>query len=414
MYNVCFSIFFYKEEIMDKDKLSKMNFSTRAVHAGYKSNEYGALATPIYQTSTFIFDSAEQGGRRFALEEEGYIYTRLGNPTCTQVEDKLASLENAEAAVAMASGMGAITSVIWSIVSAGDHIISAKTLYGCTFSFMSHGLTKFGVEVDFVDTSDPENIRKAMKPNTKIVYLESPANPNMLLSDISIISKIAHEKDDCMVVVDNTYCTPYLQRPIDLGADVVVHSATKYLNGHGDVIAGFAAGKKEFIDKVRLFGIKDMTGSVISPFDAYLINRGMKTLEVRMEKHCSNAQKVAEFLESHSAIEWIGYPGLKSFPQYELANKQMSLPGAMIAFEVKGGLEAGRKLMNTVELCSLAVSLGDTETLIQHPASMTHSPYTPEERAVSGISEGLVRLSVGLEHADDIIDDLKQALDKLV
>jgi methionine-gamma-lyase len=414
MYNVCFSIFFYKEEIMDKDKLSKMNFSTRAVHAGYKSNEYGALATPIYQTSTFIFDSAEQGGRRFALEEEGYIYTRLGNPTCTQVEDKLASLENAEAAVAMASGMGAITSVIWSIVSAGDHIISAKTLYGCTFSFMSHGLTKFGVEVDFVDTSDPENIRKAMKPNTKIVYLESPANPNMLLSDISMISKIAHEKDDCMVVVDNTYCTPYLQRPIDLGADVVVHSATKYLNGHGDVIAGFAAGKKEFIDKVRLFGIKDMTGSVISPFDAYLINRGMKTLEVRMEKHCSNAQKVAEFLESHSAIEWIGYPGLKSFPQYELANKQMSLPGAMIAFEVKGGLEAGRKLMNTVELCSLAVSLGDTETLIQHPASMTHSPYTPEERAVSGISEGLVRLSVGLEHADDIIDDLKQALDKLV
>lgn len=399
---------------MDKDKLSRMHFSTRAVHAGYRPNEYGALATPIYQTSTFIFDSAEQGGRRFALEEEGYIYTRLGNPTCSQVEDKLASLENAEAAVAMASGMGAITSVIWSIVSAGDHIVAAKTLYGCTFAFMSHGLTKFGVEVDFVDTSDPENVRKAMKPNTKIVYLESPANPNMLLSDISVISKIAHETEGCMVVVDNTYCTPYIQRPIDLGADVVVHSATKYLNGHGDVIAGFAAGKKEFIDKVRLFGIKDMTGSVMSPFDAYLINRGMKTLEVRMEKHCSNAQKVAEFLESHPAIEWIGYPGLKSFPQYELAKKQMSLPGAMIAFELKGGLESGKKLMNTVELCSLAVSLGDTETLIQHPASMTHSPYTPEERALSGISEGLVRLSVGLEHADDIIDDLKQALDKLL
>ena len=399
---------------MDKDKLSKMNFSTRAVHAGYKPNEYGALATPIYQTSTFIFDSAEQGGRRFALEEEGYIYTRLGNPTTSQVEDKLASLENAEAAVAMASGMGAITSVIWSIVNAGDHIIAAKTLYGCTYAFLNHGLAKFGVEVDFVDTSDTENVKKAMKSNTKMVYLESPANPNMLLTDISEVSKIAHEKDDCMVVVDNTYCTPYLQRPIDLGADVVVHSATKYLNGHGDVIAGFAAGKKEFMDTVRLFGIKDMTGSVISPFDAYLINRGMKTLEVRMEKHCSNAQKVAEFLESHPAIEWIGYPGLKSFPQYELGKKQMMLPGAMIAFEVKGGLEAGRKLMNTVELCSLAVSLGDTETLIQHPASMTHSPYTPEERAMSGISEGLVRLSIGLEHVDDIIDDLKQALDKLV
>ena len=399
---------------MNNDKLSKMNFSTRAVHAGYKPNEYGALATPIYQTSTFIFDSAEQGGRRFALEEEGYIYTRLGNPTSSQVEDKLASLENAEAAVAMASGMGAITSVIWSIVSGGDHIIAAKTMYGCTFAFLSHGLTKFGVEVDFVDTSDPENVRKAMKPNTKVVYLESPANPNMLLTDISEVSKIAHEVEGCMVVVDNTYCTPYLQRPLELGADVAVHSATKYLNGHGDVIAGFAAGEKEFIDTVRLFGIKDMTGSVISPFDAYLINRGMKTLEVRMEKHCSNAQKVAEFLEAHPAIEWIGYPGLKSFPQYELGKKQMLLPGAMIAFEVKGGLEAGRKLMNTVELCSLAVSLGDTETLIQHPASMTHSPYTPEERALSGISEGLVRLSIGLEHADDIMDDLKQALDKLV
>lgn len=399
---------------MNKEKLSKMKFSTRAVHAGYRKNEYGALATPIYQTSTFIFDSAEQGGRRFALEEDGYIYTRLGNPTSTQVEDKLANLENAEAAVAMGSGMGAITSVIWAIVKGGDHIVAAKTLYGCTFAFLNHGLPKFGVDVTFVDTSDPENVRNAMKENTKVVYLESPANPNMLISDIEEISKIAHEKEGCMVVVDNTYCTPYIQRPIDIGADVVVHSATKYLNGHGDVIAGFAAGTQEFINQVRLVGIKDMTGSVISPFDSYLINRGMKTLEIRMEKHCQNAQRVAEFLEGHPAVVSIAYPGLKSFPQYELAKKQMSLPGAMIAFEVKGGLEAGRILMNSVELCSLAVSLGDTETLIQHPASMTHSPYTPEERAASGISEGLVRLSVGLEDAGDIIDDLKQALDKLL
>jgi len=399
---------------MDKEKMSKMKFATRAVHAGYRKNEYGALTTPIYQTSTFIFDSAEQGGRRFALEEDGYIYTRLGNPTSSQVEDKLASLENAEAAVAMGSGMGAITSVIWAKVSAKDHIIAAKTLYGCTFAFLNHGLSRFDVDVTFVDTSDPENVRNAMRSNTKIVYLESPANPNMLISDIEEISKIAHEIEGCIVVVDSTYCTPYIQRPLDMGADVVVHSATKYLNGHGDVIAGFAAGKQEFMNQVRLVGIKDMTGSVISPFDSFLINRGMKTLEIRMEKHCSNAQKVAEFLESHPAVESIFYPGLKSFPQYELAKKQMSLPGAMIAFEVKGGLEAGRILMNSVELCSLAVSLGDTETLIQHPASMTHSPYTPEERAVAGISEGLVRLSVGLEDAGDIIDDLKQALDKLI
>lgn len=399
---------------MNKEKLSKLKFSTRAVHAGYRKNEYGALATPIYQTSTFIFDSAEQGGRRFALEEDGYIYTRLGNPTSTQVEDKLANLENAEAAVAMSSGMGAITSVFWAALKSGDHVVAAKTLYGCTFAFLNHGLSRFGVETSFVDTSDPENVRKAMKPNTKIVYLESPANPNMLISDIEEISKIAHETEGCMVVVDNTYSTPYIQRPLDLGADVVVHSATKYLNGHGDVIAGFAVGKREFINQVRFVGIKDMTGSVMSPFDSYLINRGMKTLEIRMEKHCANAQKVAEFLEKHPAVESIAYPGLKSFPQYELANKQMSMPGAMIAFEVKGGLEAGKKLMNSLELCTLAVSLGDTETLIQHPASMTHSPYTPEERAMSGISEGLVRLSIGIEDAEDIIGDLKQALDKLV
>ncbi|MTI56272.1 methionine gamma-lyase [Geosporobacter ferrireducens] len=398
---------------MNKESLSKMGFSTRAVHAGYQKNEFGALATPIYQTSTFIFDSAEQGGRRFALEEGGYIYSRLGNPTNTQVEEKLANLENAEAAISMASGIGAIASVLWTAVKGGDHIVAAKTLYGCTFAFLSHGLTKFGVEVTFVDTADPENVRKAMRDNTKVVYLESPANPNMAMSDIEAVSKIAHKVEGCMVVVDNTYCTPYLQRPIDLGADVVVHSATKYLNGHGDVIAGFAVGKLEFINQVRLVGIKDMTGASLSPFDAYLVNRGMKTLDLRMERHCANAQIVAEFLASHPAVESIAYPGLKSFPQYELAKKQMKLPGAMIAFEVKGGLEAGKKLMNTVELCTLAVSLGDTETLIQHPASMTHSPYSPEERTECDISEGLVRISVGLENPEDIISDLKKALDQL-
>lgn len=398
---------------MKKESLSKMGFSTRAVHAGYQKNEFGALATPIYQTSTFVFESAEQGGRRFALEEGGYIYSRLGNPTNTQVEDKLASLENAEAAVSIASGIGAITSVLWTVVKAGDHIVAAKTLYGCTFAFLSHGLTRFGVEVTFVDTTDPDNVRKAMKQNTKVVYLESPANPNMVMSDIEVISRIAHEIEGCIVVVDNTYCTPYLQRPLDLGADVVVHSATKYLNGHGDVIAGFAVGKQEFIDQVRLVGIKDMTGASLSPFDAYLINRGMKTLDLRMDRHCGNAQRIAEFLEAHPAVKSIAYPGLKSFPQYELAKKQMKLPGAMIAFEVKGGLEAGKKLMNTVELCTLAVSLGDTETLIQHPASMTHSPYTLEERAECNISEGLVRISVGLENPEDIIADLKKALDQL-
>ncbi|MGM0396043.1 MAG: methionine gamma-lyase [Bacillota bacterium] len=398
---------------MEDNHLKEMGFSTRAVHAGYKKNEVGALATPIYQTSTFVFDNAKQGGRRFAGEEDGYIYSRLGNPTNTQVEEKLANLEGGEAAISSASGMGAITSVIWSLVGTGDHIVAAKTLYGCTFAYMSHGLEKFGVEVTFVDAEDPENFRRAMKENTKVVYLETPANPNMTIVDIQAVSEIAHELEGCLVVVDNTYCSPYIQRPLELGADVVVHSGTKYLNGHGDVIAGFAVGAKEFIDQVRFFGIKDMTGASLSPFDAYLVNRGMKTLPLRMEKHCANAQVVAEFLEGHPEVERVLYPGLRSFPQYEMAKRQMKLPGAMIAFTLKGGLQAGVDLMDDVKLCTLAVSLGDTETLIQHPASMTHSSYTEEERAKSGIEEGLVRLSVGLEDAEDIIHDLERSLDKL-
>ncbi|NLW17726.1 MAG: aminotransferase class V-fold PLP-dependent enzyme, partial [Firmicutes bacterium] len=287
-------------------------------------------------------------------------------------------------------------------------------LYGCTFAFINHGLTRYGVDATFVDVTDPENVRQALRPNTKVVNLESPANPTMDIADIETISKLAHSIEGCLVFVDNTYCTPYLQRPIELGADVVLHSATKYLNGHGDVIAGIVAGKKEFIDQVRLFGIKDMTGSVLSPFDAYLICRGLKTLALRMEKHCANAMQVAQFLESHPAVDVVYYPGLKSFPQYELAKKQMKLPGAMIAFELKGGVEEGKKLMNNVQLCTLAVSLGDTETLIQHPASMTHSPYTKEEREAAGIPDGLVRLSVGLEDVEDIIADLKAVLDTLV
>lgn len=396
------------------ENINNLGFASKQIHAGQDKNTYGALATPIYQTSTFVFDSAEQGGRRFALEEEGYIYTRLGNPTTTVVEKKLAVLEGGEACVSFSSGIGAITSCLWTALKAGDHIVAGKTLYGCTFAFMNHGLTRFGVDVSFVDMRVSENVKKAIKPNTRVVYVETPANPNMYLADIKEIAKIAHDANpEILVVVDNTYMTPYLQKPLSLGADVVLHSATKYLNGHGDVIAGFVVGKKEFMDQVRFVGLKDMTGATIGPFESYLIGRGMKTLDIRMEKHCANAQKVAEFLESHPAVESIAFPGLKSFPQYDLAKKQMALPGAMIAFTVKGGLESGKKLINAVRFATVAVSLGDAETLIQHPASMTHSPYTPEERAASDIAEGLVRISVGLEDAADIIADLKQALDKI-
>lgn len=399
---------------MKKEDLMRSGFATRAIHGGAIENAFGCLATPIYQTSTFVFDTAEQGGRRFAGEEDGYIYTRLGNPNCTQVEEKLAMLEGGEAAASASSGIGAISSAIWVCVKAGDHIVAGKTLYGCTFAFLTHGLSRYGVEVTLVDTRHPEEVEAAIRPNTKLVYLETPANPNMYLTDIKAVCDIAHKQEGVRVMVDNTYCTPYICRPLELGADIVVHSATKYLNGHGDVIAGFVVGKEDYIKEVKLVGVKDLTGANMSPFDAYLISRGMKTLQIRMEQHCRNAQTVAEFLEKHPAVEAVYFPGLPSFPQYALAKKQMALPGAMIAFEVKGGCEAGKKLMNNLHLCSLAVSLGDTETLIQHPASMTHSPYTPEERAASDISEGLVRLSVGLENVEDIIADLKHGLDSLI
>lgn len=392
----------------------KKGFATRQIHAGHMKNQFSALATPIYQTSTFVFDSAEQGGRRFSLEEDGYIYTRLGNPNCTEVEAKVAELEGAEAAVSTASGIGAVTSAMWVSVNAGDHIVAAKTLYGCTFAYLAHGLSRFGVETTFVDTRDPNNVAAALRPNTKVVYLETPANPNMYVADIKAIADIAHRHNpDILVYVDNTYCTPYIQRPLSLGADVIIHSATKYLNGHGDVIAGFVAGKADFMQQVRLVGVKDMTGACLDPFQAFLINRGLKTLNIRMERHCASAQKVAEFLEAHPKVASIQFPGLKSFPQYDLAKRQMALPGAMIAFEVKGGIQAGIKLIDSVQLASVAVSLGDAETLIQHPASMTHSPYSPEERLASDITDGLIRLSVGLEDADDIIADLDQALAKI-
>lgn len=391
-----------------------LGFATRQIHAGYEDNKYGALATPIYQSSTFVFDSAEQGGRRFAGEEEGYVYSRISNPTNRVIEKKLADLEGADDAVSTASGIGAITSTLWTLLKAGDHVVASKTLYGCTFAFLSHGIQKYGVEVTFVDPRDPQNFKDAMKENTKVVYLETPANPNMYISDIEAISEIAHANEGCKLVVDCTYSTPYVQRAIPLGADIVVHSASKYLNGHGDVIAGFAVGSQELINEIRGVGLKDMTGAVMGPFEAFLVGRGMRTLDIRMEKHCANAMKVAEFLEGHPAVEAVFYPGLKSFPQYELAKKQMMLPGAMISFELKDGREAGIKLLDGCHLCKVAVSLGDTETLIQHPASMTHSPYTVEERAASGIAEGLIRLSIGLEDADDIIADLKQSLDQLV
>lgn len=389
-------------------------FNTKIIHAGqHPDPETGALSTPLYQTSTFVFDNAEQGAARFALEESGYIYGRLGNPTQAALEEKMATLEGGEAALATASGMGAIATTLWTLCSQGDHIVASNTVYGCTHALLSHGMPKFGIEVTFVDATKPEEIEAAIKSNTKVVYLETPANPTLAIIDIERAAGIAH-KHGAKLVVDNTFNSPYVQRPLSLGADVVVHSATKYLNGHGDVIAGVIIGPMDFVTEARLVGVKDITGSCISPFNAWLTLRGLKTLGVRMERHCANAMKVAKFLEAHPAVIKVNYPGLESHPQYALAKKQMDLPGGMISFEIKGGVEAGRTVMNSVELCLLAVSLGDTETLIQHPASMTHSPIPREDRLKAGIADGLIRVSIGLEDADDIIADLDQAINKAV
>lgn len=387
-----------------------MGLSTKAIHAGVEGkNPYGALTAPIYQTSTFVFDSCDQGGNRFALKEEGHIYSRLGNPTTDLLERKIAALECGEAAVAFSSGMGAISSVIWTVCAAGKHIIADKTLYGCTHALLEHGVTRYGVEVDFIDTSDLEEVKKHLKENTVMIYMETPANPNLKIVDLAAVSAIAHAYNpEICVVADNTFATPVLQNPLTLGCDVVVHSATKYLNGHGDVIAGFAVGKADLMKNVRLFGLKDMTGAVLGPQEAFLVLRGLKTLEIRMERHCENAKKVAEYLVSNPKVDKVYYPGLEKHPNHEVAANQMRDFGAMISFEVKGGLEAGKALCDNLSMISLAVSLGDTETLIQHPASMTHSPYTPEERAASGIPEGLIRLSVGIENVEDIIADLEE------
>ena len=392
-----------------------VGLGTKAIHAGnVKDAQYGALTTPIYQTSTFVFDSCEQGGRRFAGAEAGYIYTRLGNPTVSVLENKVAALEGGEACVAAASGMGAISSALWTIAGAGKHIVADGTLYGCTFALLNHGMSRYGVEVSFVDTSDLAAVKAALKENTCAVYLETPANPNLKITDIAAVAEVAHAYNPAIkVVCDNTFASPALQNPLALGADVVVHSATKYLNGHGDVIAGFVVGKADFIGEVRMFGLKDMTGAVMDPFAAYLILRGLKTLEIRMERHCANAKAIAEFLDQHPAVEKVYYPGLKNHVGHDIAARQMKDFGGMLSFEVKGGRAAGTKLVNSLHLITVAVSLGDAETLIEHPASMTHSTYTEEELAASGIPAGLIRLSAGLENAEDIIADLEQALAQL-
>jgi methionine-gamma-lyase len=388
-----------------------LGFNSRAVHAGGFEDPLGSAVTPIYQTSTFKFESAEHGAKCFSGEEDGYIYTRIGNPTINELENAVANLESGYGGIATSSGMAAVNIVYLAFLGAGKHLVAHNSLYGPSRAIMESLYPKYGVESSFIDATNVENVRKAIKPNTSLIFLETPANPTIGLTDIEAISKLAHEHN-IPVCVDNTFCSPYLQKPLDLGADIVLHSMTKFINGHADIVAGMVIPKTESHYK-QMRALMVNMGFNMDPHQAWLTRRGLKTLGIRIDRAQENAQKVAEFLEQHPKVEWILFPGLPSHPQFALAKKQMKGPGAMISFGLKGGFEAGKKMMNHVKLALLAVSLGGIETLIQHPASMTHSKLSKEAKEIAGITDGLVRLSVGIENVEDIIADLDQALDQV-
>jgi methionine-gamma-lyase len=395
----------------------KLGFATVAIHGKKKlgKHETGppirALSTPIFMSSTFAFKDADEGAAIFAGEVDGYVYTRIGNPTVAVLENEIAYLEGAEAGAAFSSGMAASATTVLALAQAGDNIVASNTLYGGTHSLFAENLPRVGIEVREVDARDLGNIEKAMDDKTRAVFLETPANPTMVVLDIEGCSKLAKSRG-VDLIVDNTFPTPYYQNPLELGASIVIHSATKYIGGHGDTVAGVVVGGGEFIHRLKAEYLRDW-GGCLSPFNAWLLLRGLKTLPVRMDKHSENAMDVAPFLSYHPQIERVMYPGLRTHPQHELAKRQMRGFGGMISFFVKGGREAGKVLMDNVQICTLAVSLGVVDTLIQHPASMTHSTYSAEDLRKAGIGENLVRISVGLEDVEDIVADLKQALKRI-
>ena len=387
------------------------SMDTRCVHAGVGDNEHRAVVPPIYQTSTFKFDSVEHGAGLFAGGNdrgEGFIYTRLGNPTVRALEQALAELEGGFMGLACASGMAAIHTTFAAFLKTGDHVVCSESVYGPVTSLLNGMFAKLGVETTFVDSSDLAALKAAIRKDTAVVHIETPGNPTLAVTDLAAAAELAHAAG-ARLTVDNTFLSPVLQRPLELGADVVVHSLTKFLNGHADVVGGAIIPRTE-ADWKLLRPALNLAGGTLAPHDAFLVHRGLKTLSLRMARHCETAQRVAERLEQHPAVAWVRYPGLASDPGYAVSKKQASGGGGVISFELKGGLEAGRALMEGVTLAQLAVSLGGVETLIQHPASMTHASMKPELRRQAGITDGLVRLSVGIEDGDEILADLETAL----
>ena len=392
-------------------KKNKLGFNSRMVHGGEFDNPLGSATVPIYQTSTFIFENADHGAKCFSGEDDGYIYTRIGNPTIHALETLVADLEGGAEGIATSSGMAAVNTLYMALLSQGDHMISSEAVYGPSRVVMEQHWARFGVESTYVNTSDIAAIKAAFKPNTKMLFIETPANPTIEITDLKACAELAHQHG-ALLIVDNTFCSPYLQRPIEFGADAVFHSMTKFLNGHADIVAGMIITKDKDLGK-KLRSMMVAMGCNMDPHQAYMVIRGVRTLGIRVERAQQSAMVIARFLEAHPKVDWVKYPGLESHPQHELAKTQMKGFGSMISFGLKSGLEAGKILMNEVQLAILAVSLGGVETLIQHPASMTHSKMKPEDRLKAGITEGLVRFSVGIEDVEDLIDDLKQGLDKI-
>ncbi len=389
----------------------RLGFNSKLIHAGIKDDPSGCVTTPIYQTSTFAFRNAAHGAALFAGAEDGYIYTRIGNPTTKALEEAVAELENGYGGITTSSGMGAVCAVYFALLESGTHMVSTASVYGPSRGVMEKEFSRFGVQSTYVDTSDLDQVRAAIRPNTKVIYVETPSNPTMQLTDLAAVARIAHAHG-CLMVVDNTFASPYLQRPLELGADVVLHSVTKFINGHADVIGGIIVAKDEQVYQ-RLRKTMINLGCNMDPHQAFLVSRGLKTLAVRVERAQKSAFEIASWLEQQPEIAWVRYIGLPSHPQHDLARRQMSGFGTMISFELKGGLDAGRVLMDNVRLATLAVSLGGVETLIEHPASMTHAGLAAEERHEAGLSDGLVRYAVGIEDAEDLIADLRQALDQV-
>ena len=388
----------------------KEKFETKAIRNQLERSQYKEHSTPLYLTSSFVFDDDEDLRAAFAGEKQRTIYSRFTNPNTDEFVDKMCALEGAEAGVSFASGMGAVFSTFAALLNSGDHIVSARSVFGSTHSMFMKFLPKWNIETTYFDVHQPETIASCIRPETKLIYAETPTNPGVNLLDLEELSRIA-KKYNLILVIDNCFATPYIQRPIEFGADLVIHSATKLIDGQGRVLGGVTVGSKDLIHEIYLFARN--TGPSLSPFNAWVLSKSLETLAVRLDRHCDNALLLAQIMEKHSKINWVKYPFLPSHPQYDIAKKQMLKGGSIISFEVKGGIEAGKVFLNAIQMCSLSANLGDSRTIVTHPASSTHSKLSEEDRLAVGITDGMIRLSVGLEHPDDIQNDLELALAKI-